>query len=147
MKSHWPGLVHKSDVVVVDGSASSRIAADWAAGEAELRRLPLRVVRPSALPDEQLLSLAAQADCTVLWLRGTGGYAGLPVGSVAHDGAQRSDRPVVLVPRGSNRGRSGRRPDWVALAIDARDPAGDVVDFAFEAAQRRRALFHAVHAW
>lgn len=43
-------------VVGVDGSADSRTAADWAATEAELRGLPLRVVHVSTLPDEQLLT-------------------------------------------------------------------------------------------
>ncbi|WP_416955894.1 universal stress protein [Streptomyces sp. Agncl-13] len=175
-------------VAGVDGSADSRVAADWAATEAELRGLPLRVVHVSTLPDEQLLTtwpyfrepspdalvtsltedrpglraegldltgavvptllpLTAQADCTVLGLRGTGGFAGLALGSVAHGVAERSEGPVVLVPSGSVRGHRGRSPYGVTLGVDGGEPPGAVADFAFDSARRRDTGLHVVHAW
>jgi nucleotide-binding universal stress UspA family protein len=175
-------------VVSVDGSADSRVAANWAAAEAELRGLPLRVVHVSALPDEQLLTtwpyfrepspdalvtaleedhpglraeglgltgaivpallpLTAEADCTVLGLRGAGGFTGLALGSVAHGVAERSEGPVVLVPRGSGRTRRGRSPYGVMLGVDVGAPVTSVVDFAFDAASRRGTGLHIVRAW
>ncbi|GGN48637.1 stress-inducible protein [Streptomyces albiflavescens] len=94
-----------------------------------------------------LVSFGAQADCLVLGLRGAGGFAGVAVGSVAHEVAERSGRPVVLVPSGPSRMSGERRADQVTLGIDARDPADAVLEFAFDAAQRRGARLHAVHAW
>jgi nucleotide-binding universal stress UspA family protein len=175
-------------VVSVDGSADSRVAADWAAAEAELRGLPLRVVHVSTLPGEQLLtawpyfreplpdalatSLAAdrpglraegldltgpivpallpltvEADCTVLGLRGAGGFTGLALGSVAHGVAEHSEGPVVLVPRGSIHTHRGRSPYGVMLGVDDGDPPGPAVEFAFDAAARRDTGLHVVHAW
>ena len=175
-------------VVGVDGSADSRVAADWAAQEAELRGLPLRVVHVSALPDEQLLTtwpyfrepspdtlvaslvkdhaglraeavtltgeavpallpLTAEADCTVLGLRGTGGFAGLALGSVAHGVAEHTERPVVLVPSGFVRSHRGRSPYGVTLGVDGGELPGAIVDFAFDAACRRDTGLHVVRAW
>ena len=173
-------------VVGVDGSADSRIAADWAATEAELYGLPLRVVHVSPLPDEQLLTtwpyfrepspdalvtsltkdhpelraevvtltgeavptllpLTAQADRTVLGLRGSGGFAGLALGSVAHGVAERSEGPVVLLPGEYSRRR--RSPYGVALGLDDGEPPSSVVEFAFDTARRHGTGLHVVHAW
>ncbi|MEV6539159.1 universal stress protein [Streptomyces sp. NPDC051665] len=175
-------------VVGVDGSTDSRIAADWAATEAELRGLRLRVVHVSTLPDEQLLTtwpyfrepspdalvaalakdhpelraevialtgevvpallpLTAEADCTVLGLRGTGGFTGLALGSVAHGVAERSAGPVVLVPSGFVHSRRARSPYGVTLGVDGGELPGTVADFAFDAACRRDTGLHVVHAW
>ena len=175
-------------VVGVDGSADSRVAADWAAAEAELCDLPLRVVHVSTLPDDQLLTtwpyfrepppdalltsltkdhpelraevvtltgevvpallpLTAEADRTVLGLRGTGGFTGLALGSVAHGVAERSEGPVVLVPSGFLPSRRGRSPYGVTLGVDDGELPGAVVDFAFDAARRRDTGLHVVHAW
>ncbi|MGW6210123.1 universal stress protein [Streptomyces sp. NPDC055109] len=48
-------------------------------------------------------------------------------------------------PVGAEAGHGGPRP--VVLGIDARRPCGTVTAFAFEAAARRGAPLHAVHAW
>lgn len=139
-------------VVGVDASAPGRAAAEWAAGDAELRGLPLRVVHiegagPTGGIAEALLSLGSRAFCTVLGLRGAGGLRGPAVGSVADEVAARSDRPVVLVPDGPGPAGGERRTEWVTPGVDARDPVSAVVDFAFDAARRRGTRLHAVHAW
>ncbi|MER6372729.1 universal stress protein [Streptomyces mirabilis] len=140
-------------VVGVDASAPSRAAAEWAAGDARLRGLPLRVVHidgadPAGGVAAALISLASRAGCTVLGLRGEDGVPGPGVGSVAHEVAARSDLPVVLVPGGGHGRRGGEwRTSQVVLGVDARDPVSAVVDFAFDAARRRGARLHAVHAW
>jgi nucleotide-binding universal stress UspA family protein len=92
-----------------------------------------------------LLSQAAEADCTVLGLRGSGGFAGLALGSVAHGVAERSERPVVLVPGGHS--RRGRSPHGVTLGLDDGEPPGSVVEFAFDTARRHGTGLHVVHAW
>lgn len=94
-----------------------------------------------------LLALGAQTDLIVLGLRGTGGFEGLAVGSVAHGVTERVGRPVVLVPSGPARTHSGRIPDGVTLGMDARDPVGVATDFAFRTAQRCKARLHVVHTW
>lgn len=139
-------------VVGVDASAPSRAAAEWAEDDAELRGVPLRIVHiegtgPAGGTAAALLSLGSQACCTVLGVRGAGGFPGQAVGSVAHEVAARSGRPVVLVPGGPGPAGGERRTEWVTLGIDARDPVSAVVDFAFDAARRRGTRLHAVHAW
>ncbi|MFD8217866.1 universal stress protein [Streptomyces sp. NPDC059697] len=134
-------------VVGVDASAPS-----GAAGDARLRGLPLRIVHidgaePAGGVAATLLSLGSRAACTVLGLRDEDGVPGPGVGSVAHEVAARSDRPVVLVPDGPHPASGERRTEWVTLGVDARDPVSAVVDFAFDAARRRGARLHAVHAW
>ncbi|MFF7886587.1 universal stress protein [Streptomyces sp. NPDC020794] len=139
-------------VVGVDASAPSRAAAEWAAGDARLRGLPLRIVHidgaePAGGVAATLLSLGSRAACTVLGLRDEDGVPGPGVGSVAHEVAARSDLPVVLVPGAPHPASGERRTEWVTLGVDARDPVSAVVDFAFGAARRRGARLHAVHAW
>jgi nucleotide-binding universal stress UspA family protein len=140
-------------VVGVDASAPSRAAAEWAAEDARLRGLPLRVVHiegaePVGGIAAALLSLGSRASCIVLGLRGADGVPVPAMGSVVHEVAARSNLPVVLVPGGGH-GRKGRewRTGQVVLGVDAHDPVSDVVDFAFDAARRRGARLHAVHAW
>ncbi|WP_030610319.1 universal stress protein [Streptomyces fulvoviolaceus] len=175
-------------IVGVDRSARSRAAADWAAREALLRGLPLRVVhvappggpnpveqwpyRPETVADRVVAELterhpeltalsthltgtpaaaldtmAEEADLVVLGLRGEGGHAGIALGSTASALATRCARPVVLVPGTFADEEPAGRADGVTLGIDARDPAGDAVDLAFEAARLRGARLHAVHVW
>ncbi|MFD9282582.1 universal stress protein [Streptomyces mirabilis] len=134
--------------VGVDASAPSRAAAEWAAGDARLRGLPLRVVHIEGAEPARGIAAVSRASCTVLGLRGEDGVPGPAVGSVAHEVAARSDLPVVLVPGGGH-GRTGGewRTGQVVLGVDAHDPVSAVVDFAFDAARRRGARLHAVHAW
>ncbi|MGW1761101.1 universal stress protein [Streptomyces mirabilis] len=140
-------------VVGIDASAPSRAAAEWAAGDARLRGLPLRLVHidgaePAGGGSATLLSLGSRAACTVLGLRDEDGVPGPGVGSVAHEVAARSDLPVVLVPSGGHSRTGGQwRTGQVVLGVDARDPVSTVVDFAFDAALCRGARLRAVHAW
>jgi nucleotide-binding universal stress UspA family protein len=109
--------------------------------------LRVEVVVLSGATVPGLLSLGSQASCTVLGLRGMGGFPGLAVGSVAQEVAARSDRPVILIPRSPGRTVGEGRRDQVTLGIDARDVVSAAVDFAFDSARRRGARLHAVHAW
>ncbi|SBT93393.1 Universal stress protein family protein [Streptomyces sp. DI166] len=153
----------------VDGSAPSRTAAEWAAGEAVLRGVPVRVVHVTCAeaaaddvvaelldrhpgltargetltgpPVAALRTAGARGELLVVGVRGRSPVA---VGATAAALAATADGPVVLVPCTTD---PARRPDRVVVGVDARDPAVDALDFAFRAARRYRTVLHALHAW
>ncbi|MGX1563845.1 universal stress protein [Streptomyces sp. NPDC055506] len=182
----------------VDGSADSSAAAVWAAREASLRGVPLRLIHASPplpgtavpvpavdrlrhmgerilrrtvtdlsdrypdleirgeqaddAPASALLSAARTAGLLVVGTRGTGGFDGLVVGSVALRMAMAAPCPVVLVPQG-HAGAFGEGThathgtDQVVAGFDAHRPVGEVADFAFSAAEARGARLRVVQAW
>ncbi|MGW1605617.1 universal stress protein [Streptomyces eurythermus] len=193
-------------IVGLDDSSESRAAAEWAAREAVLRRLPLRIVHvqeptpayaartPLVDPDgyrhwarrltresadgirlrhpgievttEQLTGTVADvlreaagsAELLVLGSRGLGRLRGFVVGSVSLAVVARAERPVVLVRSGEQAADEHRmdpagvpsaatpfRP--VVLGLDAGEPDGTVLEFAFDAAARRKAVLRVVHVW
>ncbi|MFE9028397.1 universal stress protein [Streptomyces iakyrus] len=181
----------------IDGSERAAVAADWAAREAALRGVPLRLLHsspqlPGAVvprpalerlhhmgaqllrrtvadlvdrhptlpvecaqsdegPAEALLTAARDAGLLVVGTRGTGGFEGLAVGSVALRTAASAPCPVVLVPHRSGAFVDGafaaRTTGQVVLGFDAHRPVGEVADFAFSAADARAARLHVVQAW
>ncbi|MEV5845340.1 universal stress protein [Streptomyces sp. NPDC051985] len=182
----------------VDGSEYSLAAAEWAAREAVLREVPLRllhaapplpggavpasagetlrrvgeqIVRQMAAdlgarhpelrvrgeqsaeaPAEALLSAARDAGLLVVGARGSGGFDGLAVGSVALRVAAAANCPVVVVPRRRPGGfGNGPRPagaaSQVVAGFDAHRPVYEVADFAFGAARTRGAVLRVVQAW
>ncbi|MGW2714710.1 universal stress protein [Streptomyces sp. NPDC001356] len=192
--------------VGLDDSPESRAAAEWAAREALLRGLPLKIVhvqepmpryvartplldpgtyrhwaeqlaRESAdgirlrhpgieVTTEQLTGTVADVLCEaagsaellVLGSRGLGGLGGFMVGSVSLGVVARAERPVVLVradeqaadehrmdPAGVPSAAAPFRP--VVLGLDLGEPDDALLEFAFDAAARRKAALRAVHAW
>jgi nucleotide-binding universal stress UspA family protein len=194
-------------IVGLDGSPESRAAAEWAAREAKLRGLPLKLVHVrEPLPDPvaqapllgaetqqhwseriphesaeglrlrhpgveitaehlfgrpaELLSQAANdAAMLALGSRGMSGVGGFLVGSVGQAVVARAERPVVLVraaeqaadehlmdPAGIPSAATPYRP--VVLGLSTEDhPDPSLVEFAFEAAERRAATLRIVHGW
>ncbi|WP_089107422.1 universal stress protein [Streptomyces hyaluromycini] len=182
----------------VDGSENSLAAAEWAAREAVLRGVTLRLVHaapplpgdavshqagetmrrvgerivqgvvadlgarhpdlrvrgeqsPEA-PAEALLSAAHDAGLLVVGARGSGGFDGLAVGSVALRAAAAAGCPVTVVPGrrlGSfgNGTRSAGAVPQVVVGFDAHRPVDEVADFAFGAARTRSAVLRVVGAW
>jgi nucleotide-binding universal stress UspA family protein len=190
----------------IDGSPESRAAAEWAAREALLRGLQLKIVyvrepvprrlaqNPLLDPDayrhwaEQTVQEAAEgirlrhpgltvvteqltgtvadilceaagpAELLVLGSRGLGGIGGFLAGSVSLAVVARAERPVVLV-RAEERAADEHRTDPVGvpsaatpfrpvvLGLDIDDPDDTLLEFAFEAAVRRKAPLRAVHSW
>ncbi|MFE0512767.1 universal stress protein [Streptomyces sp. NPDC058964] len=126
-------------VVLVCGgpSANGRSAADWAEAEAELRGLPLRVVRegPTDL---------GEAGVTVTGPSPQDTAAGRLPGTAPPAPAGAWTGPLVLVP---DRLARANRGGGVTLGVDARDPAQAAIDFAFDSARLRGVRLHAVHAW
>ncbi|KUO06353.1 universal stress protein [Streptomyces caeruleatus] len=182
----------------IDGSEPSLAAADWAAREAQLRGVPLRLVHAvpplpgdpvpvqaaetlhhvgermlqrviadlgARYPDLQvwgeqaadapavaLLGAAGDAGLLVVGARGSGGFDGLAVGSVAQRVAAAAECPVVLVPERPVGGfgdgtRVAGGVAQVVVGFDAHRPVGEVADFAFAAAEARGALLRVVQAW
>ncbi|GHC52597.1 universal stress protein [Streptomyces flavofungini] len=110
-------------------------------------RLRVEGVRLSGPVVPTLLGEAASAGLVVLGTRGAGGFAGLTLGAMSLAVAEACTRPVVLVPSGLASNHTGPRPDKVTLGVDARDPDDAAIDFAFDAARRKKARLHVVHAW
>ncbi|MGW1627189.1 universal stress protein [Streptomyces sp. NPDC002172] len=109
-------------------------------------------------PAPALLAEAADAELLVIGSRRTGGGSGFMSGSVALATVAHVDRPVVLVrggetaadehlPDGSGKASTATPLRDVAVALDVGGPSDDVLDFAFRAAELRRAPLRAVHAW
>ncbi|MGW7260615.1 universal stress protein [Streptomyces sp. NPDC054834] len=184
-------------LAAIDGSQGSLAAADWAAREAVLRGVRLRLVHASppmpgvvsvpavdtlrgmgerllerviaelgdrypgidvrgeqvdGAPATALQAASRSAGLLVAGTRGSGGFDGLAVGSVALRVAAAAVCPVVLVP-GRPAGVPGEGPSVahraarVALGFDAHDPADEAADFAFSAAEARGAHLHVIQAW
>ncbi|MGW1590966.1 universal stress protein [Streptomyces sp. NPDC002386] len=181
----------------VDGSEHSATAADWAAREAALRGVPLRlfhalpslpgavVPRPALdrmrdvgarmldqlvtglverypdvdvrgeqaddAPAPALLAAARAAGLLVVGTRGTGGFDGLAVGSVALRMAAAAPCPVVLVPQRPSAFETGIRAEGdaaqVVVGFDAHRPVGEAADFGFAAAEAVGAPLRVVQAW
>ncbi|WP_371667270.1 universal stress protein [Streptomyces sp. NBC_00289] len=193
-------------IVGLDGSRESRAAAEWAAREAELRGLPLKIVHVwepvpepmaqapllgaetqqhwidrvpreaaegiglrhpgveviseqlSGHPGDVLAEAAKSAELLVLGSRGLGGIGGFMVGSVGLSAVAHADRPVVLVraleaaadehemdPAGIPSAATPFRP--VALGLDIEHPDDTLIEFAFDAAERRATSLRVVHGW
>ncbi|MFF0295327.1 universal stress protein [Kitasatospora sp. NPDC004614] len=96
-------------------------------------------------PVASLVAAAAESELLVLGSLGLGGFEGLLVGSIGLGAAARCEAPVVLV-RAERADGAGRRAE-VVLAVDTREPAAEVVDFAFQQAAARGAVLRAVHGW
>ncbi|MEU0897860.1 universal stress protein [Streptomyces massasporeus] len=125
-----------------------RTVADLAGRHPDLR---VESVQSDDAPAGALVDAAGDAGLLVAGMRGTGGFEGLAVGSVALRVAAAAPCPVVLVPHrpgafaeGASTAHSGRQ---VVLGLDAHRPVGEVADFAFWAAEAHAAPLHVVQAW
>ncbi|GGV32049.1 universal stress protein [Streptomyces spectabilis] len=109
-------------------------------------------------PVPALLDEAGTAESLVLGSQGFGGLGGLLAGSVAMAVVAHAPTPVVLVragfdavaehlPDGSGAASATTPHRSVVAAVDLRHSCDSVLSFAFEAAQRRAAPLHVVHAW
>ncbi|WP_052434204.1 universal stress protein [Streptacidiphilus melanogenes] len=121
-------------------------AMNGLAAELRLAHPGLRVdVEPVTGPvDLMLLRSADDGGTLVLGTRGSGGFQGLLLGSVAQAVAARSQSPVVLVPRRAAAVGPGYR---IVVGVD---PGGDcrpVLDFALRRAEEHGVVVRAVHVW
>lgn len=103
-------------------------------------------------PAAALLDAARDAGLLVVGTRGTGGFDGLAVGSVAlRVVAAAATCPVVLVPQRPGAFGEGmpaaRGAAQVVVGFDGHHPVGEVADFAFSVAEARGARLRVVQAW
>ncbi|MFF8873120.1 universal stress protein [Streptomyces massasporeus] len=120
-----------------------RTVADLADRHPDLR---VESVQSDDAPAGALVAAAGDAGLLFVGMRGTGGFEGLAVGSVALRAAAAAPCPVVLVPyRPGTFAEHGT--GQVVLGFDAHRPAGEVADFAFSAADVHTAPLHVVQAW
>ncbi|MFG3259849.1 universal stress protein [Streptomyces sp. NPDC048172] len=96
-------------------------------------------------PVDVLLAAGERAQLLVLGSRGLGGRATPVLGSTGLRTAARARFPVALLPPETAAVPDPARP--VLLALDVRDPADDVIAFAFEESARRGVELHARYAW
>ncbi|CAM5344128.1 MULTISPECIES: universal stress protein [Streptomyces] len=114
--------------------------------------LQARGEQAAGAPATALLAAASEAGLLVVGARGSGGFDGLAVGSVALHVSAAAACPVVLVPErpvegfGDGTRMAGDAPHVVA-GFDAHRPVGEVVEFAFSAAEVRGARLRVVQAW
>ncbi|MFI1163454.1 universal stress protein [Streptomyces sp. NPDC020801] len=109
-------------------------------------------------PGPALLRAARDAELLVVGSRGQGQVGGFVSGSVALATAAHAERPLVLVragetaeaehlPDGTGRPSVRTAHRDVAVAVDVGRPCDDVLEFAFHAAELRRAPLRVLHAW
>ncbi|GGO98961.1 universal stress protein [Wenjunlia tyrosinilytica] len=99
-------------------------------------------------PAEALLAETERSQVLALGSRGIGPVSRFFVGSLAQDVVARADGPTVLV---RSRKREGDLPVFggdgdVVVALRLHQPCEDLLDFAFDAAQRRGSVLRAVHS-
>ena len=178
-------------VVAVDNSDTAMTAAQFAASEAEQRRLPLLITHcfmwptfyppltqpypPDPQPRERaeamlaavaaeirgkhpeldistrmlngspaamLVDMSRSAAMLVLGHRGSGGFAGLHIGSVAIHTAAHSRCPVLVV-----RGALGGPQAPILVGVDGSVESDLARRFAFETAKLRGAILRVVAVW
>ncbi|MFI1289993.1 universal stress protein [Streptomyces sp. NPDC020792] len=160
----WEGLpdtAGRADLpeVRVPQSRARRMLRDTVAQLSEsYPRLDLSGEQVRRQPGPALLDEAEDAELLVIGSQGLGAVGGFVLGSVAMATAVHAERPVVLVRAGET-AESEHLPDVsgrpstrtahrdVALAVDTDGPCDDLLDFAFRAAELRRAPLRVVHAW
>ncbi|WP_316751890.1 universal stress protein [Streptomyces herbicida] len=107
-------------------------------------------------PGPALIAEAEDAELLVIGSQGLGGVGRLMSGSVAMATMAHAERPVVLVragetppdehvPEGS--GKASTRTPYRDVVVAVDGPGDELLDFAFRAAELRRAPLEAVHAW
>ncbi|MFF1678527.1 universal stress protein [Streptomyces sp. NPDC058256] len=112
----------------------------------------------SGRPGEVLAHLAGDAALLVLGSRGLSGVGGFLLGSVGLAIVAHAERPVVLIrageqaadehtmdPSGIPSAAAPYRP--VVLGLTTDDPDPTLVEFAFDAADRRATSLRVVHGW
>lgn len=126
-----------------------RVIADLGARYPDLQA---RGEQTADAPAMALLAAARGAGLLVVGARGSGGFDGLAVGSVALRVVAATACPVVLVPEPSVGGfgvgtRVAGGVAQLVVGFDAHRPVGEVADFAFAAAEARGARLRVVQAW
>jgi nucleotide-binding universal stress UspA family protein len=93
----------------------------------------------------QLIEISADAELLVLGARGTGGFRGLRVGSVAAQVARHARCPVVIVhARATDHDERSRR---IVVGYDGSKTSDAAIGFAFREATLHDMSVHVIQAW
>jgi nucleotide-binding universal stress UspA family protein len=93
---------------------------------------------------QTLLEESERASLVVLGSRGTGGFAGLLIGSTTLHVAAHAHCPVVAVPAADDVTPARR---GVVVGVDGSELSERAIDFAFQAASETHEDLVALHAW
>ncbi|MFC4612558.1 universal stress protein [Streptomyces maoxianensis] len=115
--------------------------------------VPMATEEVEGAPARALLAAGSDADLLVLGSPGLGTVGGFIVGSVGQEVVAEAKHPMVLVrPDYGDReagagapGSDGRRK--VVLGLDVHDVKDELLDFAFDFADRHAVPLHIVHTW
>lgn len=99
------------------------------------------------VPRRALVELSAEAQLLVVGSRGTGGFPDLLTGSTALHVAAYATCPAVVLPKRPQDSGGDGATGAVVVGVQGREPAEELLFFAFETAQRRQLPLRVVHAW
>jgi len=102
----------------------------------------VQVLLRNGPPAAMLTEESTRASLLVLGHRGSGGFAGLHIGSVAIHTAAHARCPVLIV-----RGDPPEPGAPVIVGVDGSDEAHLALDFAFQTAALRQVVLRAVAVW
>ncbi|MBT2442448.1 universal stress protein [Streptomyces sp. ISL-36] len=126
---------------VVDGVRA------WIEGRAQ--EVPVRYASLDGSVTDALLGAAGAARLLAVGSRGRGGFASLLLGSTSRALASAAPCPVVVVPHEARTAslESDAAAGRVLVGLHVEETSDEVLDFAFEAAQRREVGLEAVTAY
>ena len=94
-----------------------------------------------------LVEVSRGMSLVVVGSRGTGGFAGLHVGSVASQVSMHSPAPVIVVRPGKDGSHARIGDGPVVVGLDGSQPSFDALGFAFEEANVRGVPLVPLYAW
>ncbi|GAA2008884.1 universal stress protein [Catenulispora subtropica] len=144
---HWMPVTAPMTYVPMSVQRSLTTAAEEAAADAVHtlnHRYPGMKVESAVVAGpaaDALTEASRDADLLVLGNRGRGGFTGLLLGSVSTRALAFASCPTMIV-----RGTPRDLLDTIVLALDAEDPAEELLEFAFAEASHRDARLRVVNA-
>lgn len=131
-----------------DAGTAWQAMVDDAVAQVAVRRpeVPVRGHLDWGAPADALVAASASADLLVVGARGSGGFAGLLLGSVADRCLHRAAGPVAVV-RAARPHPADGRPGRVVVGVDGSDDARVALCWAAEEARVRGTALEAVIAW
>jgi nucleotide-binding universal stress UspA family protein len=137
-------IVHVVDDTAAPGTTAADAVLDDAVARARAAApgIPVRAERAEGHPKQALIQESRRASLIVVGRRGTGGFAGLMLGSVAIAVCDNAECPVASVPVPGRPAAAG-----VLVGVDGSPDAEAAIEFAFEEASLREVDLDAVHAW
>jgi nucleotide-binding universal stress UspA family protein len=157
-------LVHGAHVPLAGLASAERTSAAHDAGRQMLIRTELRThashptvhIRSTVVtgsPAGAIVELSARASLVVVGARGTGGFGGLRIGTVAAQVARHAHAPVIVVRPPADGAVDdlpcavAPRAGGVVAGVDGSAASAAVLDLAFEEAEARRVPLTVVYAW